>query len=214
MLTTTAVFAHWQEQPRTRSPHNPPTHPVRCAHSTRLPTHPPAHPARCGHCKSTAPKFQLAASSLKGIAKVGGVNCDVHSDLCSQHGVKSFPSIKAFVPDVKSPKEYKVRLVGRQPVRLGRDSQRARARAQPLAHTHARTRSHTHDHTHAHTHSSTRARACAPGPAAGRAHSEGHGRLGAQPGAIRRANGQHPPAPGQPDGRMPGQQWRQPRKQW
>jgi hypothetical protein len=38
-----------------------------------------------------------AANQLKGIATLGAVNCDEHKALCSKHGVKGYPSIKAFV---------------------------------------------------------------------------------------------------------------------
>lgn len=51
----------------------------------------------CGHCRSLAPHWVKAASSLKGVVTFGAVNCDTHSDLCAKHGVKSFPTVKAFV---------------------------------------------------------------------------------------------------------------------
>ena len=46
------------------------------------------------------------AAHLKGIASVGAVNCDVHKQLCSKHGVEGFPTIKAYVPGSKEGKTY------------------------------------------------------------------------------------------------------------
>ena len=40
---------------------------------------------RCGHCRSLAPKWSKVAAALKGIAKVGAVNCDDEQELCGQH---------------------------------------------------------------------------------------------------------------------------------
>ncbi|GFR43706.1 hypothetical protein Agub_g4816, partial [Astrephomene gubernaculifera] len=60
----------------------------------------------CGHCKQLAPKFSAAAASLKGVVKVGAVNCDTHGELCTAHGVRSYPAIKAFVPG-SPPRDYK-----------------------------------------------------------------------------------------------------------
>ncbi len=41
---------------------------------------------RCGHCRSLAPKWTKVAAALKGIAKVGAINCDDEQALCGQHG--------------------------------------------------------------------------------------------------------------------------------
>lgn len=40
----------------------------------------------CGHCRNLAPKWSKVAASLKGIVKVGAVNCDIEKQLCSKHG--------------------------------------------------------------------------------------------------------------------------------
>ncbi|KAF5827182.1 hypothetical protein DUNSADRAFT_1185 [Dunaliella salina] len=61
----------------------------------------------CGHCQQLASKYKQVAASLRGNVKVGAVNCDDFGDLCSQYGVKGFPTIKAFIPGQASPKEYK-----------------------------------------------------------------------------------------------------------
>ncbi|KAK9816828.1 hypothetical protein WJX72_005531 [[Myrmecia] bisecta] len=51
----------------------------------------------CGHCRQLAPKWSKLAEALKGVVKVAAVNCDAHSELCAQHGVKGYPTVKAFV---------------------------------------------------------------------------------------------------------------------
>lgn len=56
----------------------------------------------CGHCKQLAPKWAQVAKSLKGVVKVGGVDCDQHQRLCGSQGVRGYPTIKAFVPGKSS----------------------------------------------------------------------------------------------------------------
>lgn len=51
----------------------------------------------CGHCKGLAPKWRQVAQALHGIIKVNAVNCEKQAELCQQHGVSSYPTIKAFV---------------------------------------------------------------------------------------------------------------------
>lgn len=51
----------------------------------------------CGHCRSLAPKWAKVATALKGVARVGAVNCDADRALCAHHSVQSYPTIKAFV---------------------------------------------------------------------------------------------------------------------
>ncbi|KAJ9513834.1 hypothetical protein QJQ45_020913 [Haematococcus lacustris] len=55
----------------------------------------------CGHCKSLAPHWAKVASSLKGMATIGAVDCDdkANQKLCARFGVTSFPTIKLFGPD-------------------------------------------------------------------------------------------------------------------
>jgi len=50
----------------------------------------------CGHCKKLAPEYDKAATNLKGIVRVGAVNCDEQQELCGSFGVKGFPTIKFF----------------------------------------------------------------------------------------------------------------------
>eukprot|EP00959_Pyramimonas_sp_CCMP1952_P354290 7422311-Pyramimonas_sp.AAC.1 len=48
----------------------------------------------CGHCQKLAPEWTKAATQLKGVAKVGAVNCDDEKDLAQTYGIKGFPTIK------------------------------------------------------------------------------------------------------------------------
>lgn len=38
------------------------------------------------------------AAKLKGVVRVGAVNCDAHKALCGRHGVRGYPTIKALRP--------------------------------------------------------------------------------------------------------------------
>jgi len=50
----------------------------------------------CGHCKAAAPEVEKAATALKGLAKVGGVDMDKNQALGAPYGVKGFPTFKIF----------------------------------------------------------------------------------------------------------------------
>ncbi|KAI0268270.1 protein disulfide isomerase [Gloeopeniophorella convolvens] len=51
----------------------------------------------CGHCKALAPHYEEAATTLKakGI-KLAKVNCVDQADLCQEHGVQGYPTLKVF----------------------------------------------------------------------------------------------------------------------
>jgi protein disulfide-isomerase A6 len=49
-----------------------------------------------GHCKNLAPQYKKAATALKGVVKVGAVDCDVHKDIAAKYGVQGFPTLKIF----------------------------------------------------------------------------------------------------------------------
>ncbi|KAG8954777.1 protein disulfide-isomerase precursor [Tulasnella sp. 419] len=51
----------------------------------------------CGHCKALAPEYESAATSLKekGL-KLAKVDCVDQSDLCNNHGVTGYPTLKVF----------------------------------------------------------------------------------------------------------------------
>jgi protein disulfide-isomerase-like protein len=50
----------------------------------------------CGHCKKLAPEWKKAAKHLRGIVRLGAVDCDTHKDLCQQYNIQGFPTIKTF----------------------------------------------------------------------------------------------------------------------
>lgn len=60
----------------------------------------------CGHCRNLVPEYKKAATALKGVIKVGGVNCEQEQGLCGQHGVRGYPSIKIFGANKRSPSDY------------------------------------------------------------------------------------------------------------
>ncbi|KAI4735968.1 disulfide-isomerase, partial [Aureobasidium sp. EXF-8845] len=51
----------------------------------------------CGHCKSLAPEYEEAATTLKekniALAKI---DCTEEADLCRDHGVEGYPTLKVF----------------------------------------------------------------------------------------------------------------------
>ncbi|KAL7423661.1 hypothetical protein Q5752_001243 [Cryptotrichosporon argae] len=54
--------------------------------------------SRCGHCKNLGPEYTAAASSLSPLIPFYAVDCDAAANkpLCAEHGIKGFPTIKAF----------------------------------------------------------------------------------------------------------------------
>jgi len=60
----------------------------------------------CGHCKALAPEYETAATELKekNISLVK-VDCTEENDLCGQHGVEGFPTLKVF-RGLESSKSY------------------------------------------------------------------------------------------------------------
>jgi len=66
----------------------------------------------CGHCKQLAPHYESAAERLRddhqSSARLASVDCTVEKDLCSEFGIKGFPTIKLFTPStVAAPVDYK-----------------------------------------------------------------------------------------------------------
>ncbi|KAG9999876.1 hypothetical protein KCU78_g15667, partial [Aureobasidium melanogenum] len=51
----------------------------------------------CGHCKALAPEYEEAATTLKekniALAKI---DCTEEADLCRDHGVEGYPTLKVF----------------------------------------------------------------------------------------------------------------------
>nr|P55059.1 RecName: Full=Protein disulfide-isomerase; Short=PDI; Flags: Precursor [Humicola insolens]AAC60578.1 protein disulfide isomerase [Humicola insolens]prf//2018168A protein disulfide isomerase [Humicola insolens] len=51
----------------------------------------------CGHCKALAPEYEEAATTLKEKnIKLAKVDCTEETDLCQQHGVEGYPTLKVF----------------------------------------------------------------------------------------------------------------------
>ncbi|AEO66019.1 uncharacterized protein THITE_2113741 [Thermothielavioides terrestris NRRL 8126] len=51
----------------------------------------------CGHCKALAPEYEEAATTLKEKnIKLVKVDCTEETDLCQQHGVEGYPTLKVF----------------------------------------------------------------------------------------------------------------------
>lgn len=59
----------------------------------------------CGHCKSLAPEYEEAATTLKEKdIKLVKVDCTEQADLCQSYGVEGYPTLKIFRgPDSVSP---------------------------------------------------------------------------------------------------------------
>lgn len=60
----------------------------------------------CGHCRSLTPEWKKAATALKGIVKVGAVDCDEHKEVAGQFGIRGFPTIKIFGATKNKPDDY------------------------------------------------------------------------------------------------------------
>lgn len=58
----------------------------------------------CGHCRNLAPIYEKSANELSGIVTFAAIDCDdaLNKQLCSQHQIKGFPTIKVFHFDKKS----------------------------------------------------------------------------------------------------------------
>jgi len=50
----------------------------------------------CGHCKTLAPKYEKAATDLKGKAPIAKVDCTLSEPVCTRFGVRGYPTLKLF----------------------------------------------------------------------------------------------------------------------
>lgn len=51
----------------------------------------------CGHCKKMTPDFDQVASEVNSDStQLAFVDCTVHKDLCTKHGVTGYPTLKVF----------------------------------------------------------------------------------------------------------------------
>ncbi|KAM4041854.1 protein disulfide-isomerase A6 [Anomaloglossus baeobatrachus] len=60
----------------------------------------------CGHCQRLTPDWKKAATALKGIVKVGAVDCDQHKAIAGQYEIRGFPTIKIFGANKNKPDDY------------------------------------------------------------------------------------------------------------
>jgi len=68
----------------------------------------------CPHCRNFVHNWETLAENLRGIIKVGAVNCQIDAQLCQQQGVRAYPTIKLAFQDKymeykgdRSPKQIK-----------------------------------------------------------------------------------------------------------
>lgn len=67
----------------------------------------------CGHCQRLKPDYEKAATNLKGLVKLGAVDCDAEQNkpLCGQYGIQGFPTIKVF-PSQPAPNKKEKKPTG------------------------------------------------------------------------------------------------------
>lgn len=56
----------------------------------------------CGHCKKLAPTWKQLARHMQDKLTIAEINCDDHSSLCKEQGIKGYPTLVYFQNGVKS----------------------------------------------------------------------------------------------------------------
>lgn len=72
----------------------------------------------CGHCVQFAPKYEQIAVNLKEVAKVGKVNCEKYSGLCSRMGIQGYPTIKLYKGSQEDEDYYSEEVNSRNPANI------------------------------------------------------------------------------------------------
>ena len=60
----------------------------------------------CGHCKAFHPQFEKLAKSVKGVFKIGAVNCEEQRELAQKYKIDGFPTVLFFGEDKTKTVEY------------------------------------------------------------------------------------------------------------
>eukprot|EP00123_Amoebidium_parasiticum_P003523 comp14826_c0_seq1/m.11294 comp14826_c0_seq1/g.11294 ORF comp14826_c0_seq1/g.11294 comp14826_c0_seq1/m.11294 type:complete len:590 (-) comp14826_c0_seq1:504-2273(-) len=67
--------------------------------------------AWCGHCQHFAPEYKAFAASVTGWKEngiVAAVHCVEHANICKEHNIEGYPTVKVFGPNAKGPADGKV----------------------------------------------------------------------------------------------------------
>ena len=60
----------------------------------------------CGHCKAFHPQIEKLAKSVKGVFKIGAVNCEEQRDLAQKYKIDGYPTVLFFGEDKNKTVEY------------------------------------------------------------------------------------------------------------
>ena len=60
----------------------------------------------CGHCKAFHPQYEKLAKAVKGVFKIGAVNCQDERELAGKYKIEGFPTVLFFGEDKTKTTEY------------------------------------------------------------------------------------------------------------
>ncbi len=60
----------------------------------------------CGHCKAFHPQYEKLAKAVKGVFKIGAVNCQDERELAGKYKIEGFPTVLFFGEDKTKTVEY------------------------------------------------------------------------------------------------------------